>query len=329
MNEEAILNQRGPGWRRLQELTSKAGHSFKKLDKSELEEFVRLYRQTSADLAYLTTRSSNESVVAYLNDVVGRAYSQLYREPYRAWTKRIPEAILAGAQTVRRCKWAVFVSIGIFLGASFISAGLLSYSDDFREFYLPESTKQLHEGWKSGEFDARTDDQSSAMTAFYAGNNPKVAIMTNAFGAVSFGVITCMLLWMNGLMLGALAFDMMSVGKLGFLLSSIMPHGVTEIGGIFMAGAGGLVMGAALIRPGNRTRGEALRIAGKDAFVLVILSIVMTLLAAPIEGFFSFDPRIPQWSKVMVGAITLGAWLFYFVGYGRSGEVKETEDALG
>ncbi len=331
MNEEAMLKQRGPGWRRLHELTSMAGHSFKRLTKPELEEFVRLYRQTCADLAYLTTRSSNESVVTYLNEIVGKAYSQLYREPYTPWSKRVRAAIIAGAVTVRRRRWAVFAAIGVFFAAAFVSSGLLTYSDDFREFYIPQDagSRANFEHWKSGEFDPRTEEESSMMTAFYASNNPKVSIVTNAVGAVSFGIITCMMLWFNGTMLGALGFEMLGVGKLGFLLSSILPHGVTEIGGIFMAGAGGLIMGAALIRPGSRTRGQALREAGKDAFVLVMLSIVMTLLAAPIEGFFSFDPRIPQWAKILVAVATLGAWLFYFVGYGRSEDVPLVQKPEG
>ena len=65
------------------------------------------------------------------------------------------------------------------------------------------------------------------------------------------------------------------------------------------------------------TAREALRKAGKDGFVLVILSLVMTLLAAPIEGFFSFDPRVPDWAKIAVGAVTLFGWLVFFRLYGR------------
>lgn len=330
MNEEAMLKQRGAGWKRLHELSTKAGHTFKRLTPRELEEFVRLYRQTSADLAYLTTRSSNESVVTYLNEIVGRAYSQLYREPYRPWVQRLGDAVAAGAITVRRRRWAVFASIGIFLLGAVVSSGLLAYSDEFRDFYVPDDgTRSLFEHWKSAEFDPRTEDESSMMTAFYASHNPRVAILTNAAGAVSFGLVTTFLLWTNGIMLGALGFEMFGVGKLGFLLSSILPHGVTEMGGIFMAGAGGLLMGCALIRPGNRSRAIALREAGKDAFVFVLLSILMTLLAAPIEGFFSFDPRVPQWSKVLVAAVTFVAWMLYFGTYARGQENASIEGAEG
>lgn len=325
MNEETMLKQRGPAWRRLQELTGKAGHSFKRLTDDELEEFVRLYRQTSADLAFLTTHSSNESVVQYLNSVVGRAYSQLYREQYVPWGRRIADGMLAATETVRRRKWYFFVAVGLFFVAAFVSAGLLSYSDEFRAFYIPPEMEEGFEGWKSGQFDQRTGGESVLMTGLYAGHNPTVSIMANAVSTVSFGILTVMIVWMNGAIMGALAFEMATVGRLDHLIVSIAPHGVTELGGIFMAAAGGFVLAAALIRPGRRSRGEALRIAGKDAFVLVVLSIVMTLLAAPIEGFLSFDPRIPDWVKAGVGVLTLAGWTAFFVGYGRNRESRSVE----
>ena len=318
MNEETMLRERGPAWRRLQDLTGKAGHSFKRLDDEELEEFVRLYRQTSADLAFLTTHSSNESVVQYLNAVVGRAYSHLYREKHTPWGRRLADGLAMAAQTVRRRRWYLVATIGLFFMAAFVSAGLLAYSDDFRAFYIPPGMEANFESWKSGGFERRTGGEGAMMTGFYAGHNPVVAIMVNAVSTVSFGIMTVVLMWSNGAIMGALAFEMVGVGKLGHLIVSIAPHGVTELGGIFMAGAGGFVLAAALIRPGRRSRGEALRIAGKDAFVLVVLSIIMTLLAAPIEGFLSFDPLVPNWIKAGVAVLTLAGWTAFFVGYGRN-----------
>jgi uncharacterized membrane protein SpoIIM required for sporulation len=318
VNEEAILRTRGPQWRRLQELTAKAGQSFRRLTDEELEEFVRLYRQASADLAFLTTRSSNASVVAYLNEVVGRAYSYLYREPYKPWGRRIADSLETAAETVRRRRWAVLGTVGVFFLAALFAAGLLGYSDEFRQFYIPQGEMGGNfDQWKSGKFPERTDSTNALMMFFYATNNPLVSIITNAFGVVTLGVTTLVLIWQNGTMLGALGFEMAGVGRLDFLLSSVGPHGVTEIGGIFMAGAGGLVLAGALINPGRRSRGEALRLAGKDAFVLVVLSVLMTLLAAPIEGYFSFDPNIPGWLKTSVALFTLVGWLAFFAGYGR------------
>lgn len=326
MNEEAILRARGANWRRLQELTYKAGGSFRKLTDEELEEFLRLYRQASADLAFLTTRSSNQSVVAYLNEVVGRAYSQLYREPYKPWGQRIVEALETAAQTVRRRRWALFVAIAIFFGAAFTSSALLAYSDDFRAFYVPQGGPMgdAFEAWKSGRHEERTDSANALMMVFYMSNNPFVSILTHAFSVVTFGLLSVVIVWQNGALLGALGFETAGAGTLDFMLSSIAPHGVTELGGIFMAAAGGFVLAWALINPGRKSRGEALRVAGRDAYVFALLGIAMMLLAAPIEGFFSFDPRIPGWLKLVVAGFTLFGWLAFFIGFGRKKEAAAT-----
>ena len=155
------------------------------------------------------------------------------------------------------------------------------------------------------------------MSFFYATNNPLVSLMMAALSLVSVGILGVSMMWANGAMMGALLHEVATVGQAGFLIISVLPHGVTEIGGIFMAGAAGFVMAGAIINPGRDSRAEALRKAGKDGFVLVILSLVMTLLAAPIEGFFSFDPRVPDWAKIAVGAVTLFGWLVFFRLYGR------------
>ena len=319
MNEETILSQRGASWKRLQDLTSLAGHRFKRLSDQELEEFVRLYRQTSADLAFLTTHSSNESVVQYLNAIVGQAYSQLYREPYKPWGQKIADALAATADTVRRRRRALYLAIGVFFAGVFAASSLLSYSDEYRNFYIPQDPmmQEVFESWKSGKHEQRTGGEGVLMMAFYASNNPRVSIIVNALSVVSFGVFTTYMVWENGALLGALGHEVAGAGTLDFMVLSVLPHGVTEIGGIFMAAAGGFVLAGALIMPGRRSRGEALRVAGKDAFVFLVLSVLMTLLASPIEGFFSFDPRIPMWMKGAVAGLTLFGWLAFFIGYGR------------
>ncbi len=327
MNEETMLAQRGADWKRLHELTVRAGHRFKLLSDAELDEFVRLYRQTSADLAFLTTRSSNESVVQYLNALVGQAYGQLYREPYRPWGQKFREALATTADTVRRRRRSLYLAIAVFFAGAFTASGFLSASDDYRKFYIPQDPmmQEVFESWKSGTHDQRTGGEGVMMTAFYASNNPRVSIVTNALSLVSFGTLTLYIVWQNGTLLGALGHEVAGAGQLDFMIVSILPHGVTEIGGIFFAAAGGFVLAGALIRPGRRSRGEALRIAGRDAFVFMVLSIVMTLMAAPIEGFFSFDPRIPMWMKASVAGLTFVGWVAFFAFYGRSKSVQGSE----
>ena len=79
-------------------------------------------------------------------------------------------------------------------------------------------------------------------------------------------------------------------------------------------------MGWALINPGRRKRGEALRDAGKDAVTLLGTGVLLMFIAAPIEGFFSFNPTIPSSVKVAVIVVELVFWGLFWTGFGRDQE---------
>ena len=158
------------------------------------------------------------------------------------------------------------------------------------------------------------------MAGFYASNNPRTSIITGSVGAGSFGLISVYLLFSNGSLLGVLGHEMASVGKLGFLISSIAPHGVPELSGIIVSGSTGLLLGYAVINPGRRRRGAALAMVGKDAIVLLATSVVLMFIAAPIEAFFSFQPTVPQWLKAGVAIVSICAWAAFWTSFGKPAE---------
>jgi len=308
-NEEAMLARSSQAWSRLDELCSKADASFRNLTGDEIVEFVRLYRQSSADLAFLMTHSSNADVVHYLNAIVGRAYATLYRTPKKPFWENVWGYFALAAQTVRRRRRPVYLAMGIFFLAAFSVAAILNIDAGSREYFVPNEWAATFEHWKSGQHQERSGEENMAAFGMYATNNPMVAIMTNALSAASFGIFTVYSMWSNGALIGALGAETASVGQLGFLLVSILPHGISEIGGFFIAAGAGFVMAGALIKPGRRSRGEAVRIASKDALVMLMISLLMIFLAAPIEGYFSFNPAVPDIAKLLFAALALTAWL--------------------
>ena len=283
-------------------------------------EAVRLYRQASGDLAYLSTHSSNADVVNYLNNLVGRAYTEIYRHPPRDVREVVLKSLSVAAQTVRRRANYIYFGMGIFFLAVAFTWIMMAVVPSSREFFVPSGAEELFTHWKSGQHEIHSGGESLSMASFYAGHNPMVAIMMVGSSVASFGVMGVLMMWENGAILGALSADCASVGQLFFLLSSIIPHGVSEMGGIFVSSGAAFLMGKTVIAPGDRTRMEALREAGKDTATLAIVGLIMILMAAPIEGFFSFNPLIPQIVKLLVGLLALTAWLAYFIGYGQEAE---------
>ena len=205
----------------------------------------------------------------------------------------------------------------IFFGSAFFIGGLMSVRPDLKDQIIPPGMDALFDNWRKGQFEEHGVDQSGMMAGFYASNNPRTSIITGAIGAGSFGLFSIYLLFQNGEILGALGHEMQVVGKLPFLISSIAPHGVPELSGIIVSGSCGLLLGYAIINPGRRKRADALRAVGRDAIVLLSTSVILMFIAAPIEGFFSFQPSIPQWFKASVALLEVIGWAMFWTFFGR------------
>lgn len=317
-NEKEWVDKRLSEWQRLETLTRQS-NSNRRLKGRELVEMMSLYRRASADLATVRGASANPELAFWLNSVVARAYSQLYQAPRLGFWTVLTRALWRGADTVRRRRKPIYLSATLFFVFAFAAVLLVSVFPQTREVLVPPQMESSFDTWKAGMHEARSGSESILAWGGYSGHNPRVAIATNALSVATGGLYGIYALWQNGGILGVLAKEVAENGHLGFLLSSIAPHGVSEIGGIFVACGAGFLLAGALIRPGRLSRFEALKRAGQDAGVLMLLSLVMIFIAAPIEGFFSFNPAIPQWVKVVFALLHFAAWGAYFSGYGRSG----------
>lgn len=317
MNEQAYLERREPDWQRLQFLCAKGDATVRNLTGDEMRELVRLYRRASTDLAYVRTKSANVALAEFLNDLVGRAYSLLYKQPRTPFLATLLGLLALAAQTVRRRKVFVLISVATFFISGLFAYFIMDWVPATSDILVPPGSEKLYDSWKSGKFEERTDAQSVMMSGFYASNNPRVAIIAGAVGAGTFGFLSVYLNWQNGMMLGSLAHETHEAGTMGNMLASVSPHGVPELSGVFVAAACGMLLGWALIHPGRKSRGDSLRAVGKDAIVLLATSVVLMFIAAPIEGFFSFNPRVPNPIKVVVATIEVCAWLAFWGFYGK------------
>ena len=117
-------------------------------------------------------------------------------------------------------------------------------------------------------------------------NNIQVAFLAFA-GGVLCGLGTMYVLVSNGLVLGGVLGAAQFYGVAPPVWSFISPHGYLELTCIVIAGAAGLMLGNALLRPGLRLRREALARASRRAVELVVGAAPVLVLAGLIEGFIS------------------------------------------
>jgi Stage II sporulation protein M len=91
----------------------------------------------------------------------------------------------------------------------------------------------------------------------------------------------------TALQFGAVNALVIKYGMTLKLWSFVAGHGVLEFTSIFIAGGAGLMIGLAVIAPGERTRREALLEKGSLAIKLLAGSIPMLVIAGCIEAFIS------------------------------------------
>jgi uncharacterized membrane protein SpoIIM required for sporulation len=142
-------------------------------------------------------------------------------------------------------------------------------------------------------------ERQATMGGFYVYHN--VGIALRAFGAgLLFGLVTMYVLLSNGISIGTIAGFLISQGHGATFLSFVISHGAFELTAIAIAGGAGLMLGNALLHPGQRTRMENLLVRGKEAVQIAGGAVVMLLIAALIEAFWS-PAAVPVLLKYIVG----------------------------
>ena len=154
-------------------------------------------------------------------------------------------------------------------------------------------------------------------------HNTKVSIFTLTLGS-TWAVGTIIMLFYNGVILGAVAVDYVLAGQTKFLAGWLLPHGSFEIPAILIAGQGGLILGRAMIGWGGRASLKTrLRAISKDLVTLIFGVAVLLIWAGIVESFLSqyHEPVIPYSVKISFGLVELAllAWLLAKSGSSPSG----------
>jgi uncharacterized membrane protein SpoIIM required for sporulation len=100
------------------------------------------------------------------------------------------------------------------------------------------------------------------------------------------------------------------------LASFVVGHGVIELSCIFFCGGAGMMIGYALISPGDLPRGQAVKKKGIEAAKIVIGCAFFLVIAGIIEGFLS-PSDLPPIVKVATGVGTGIALYTYLIFAGR------------
>ena len=137
---------------------------------------------------------------------------------------------------------------------------------------------------------------------------------------LTFGTGTLVLLFHNGVILGAVATDYIAGGQGVFLAGWLLPHGSVEIPAILLGGQAGFILAGALIGWGERTpRVQRLRAVAADLVTIVSGAGALLIWAGTVEAFVSqyHQPVIPYGLKIAFGVCELIALALYLGWVGR------------
>jgi uncharacterized membrane protein SpoIIM required for sporulation len=301
----------------------------------QVQLFHHLYERTAADLAKITALSSEPETRRYLENLVARCYGEIHetREkqrrlfPLKWFFQTLP-------QTFRRHVGAFYLSAAITMAGCLFGGLAIALDPDARPVLMPFSNLLQDPARRVAEEEKadhdRLADFKTAFSAELMTHNTKVSIFTLALG-MTWGVGTGIMLFYNGVILGAVAVDYIQAGQTKFLLGWLMPHGVVEIPAILIAGQAGLLLAGALIGRASRDslRMRLRKIAG-DAVTLIFGVGVLLVWAGFVEAFLSqyHEPVIPYSAKIALGALELGLLVLFLAKSGaRAAPEPETTRA--
>jgi len=327
---ERFIDEEKKYWTELETILDKLDRDpFKKMNLSEIKRFHYLYQRTSSDLARVMGFSAETEIRRYLESLVGHAYAEVHElreKPHRF--SPLHWFFQAFPQTFRQHLRAFVLALVITAFGFAIGGIAITIDREAKRVILPFShlqidpSKRVAYEEKAGATKDRLKGKKATFSAFLMTHNTRVSLFTFAMG-FTWGIGTVLLLFYNGIILGATALDFVHAGQSTFLLGWLLPHGAIEIPAILVAGQAGLILAGALIGWGRRiSLKKRLRTVASELVTLLCGLAVMLIFAGIVEAFFSqyHEPVIPYDAKIIFGVSELIALILFF---GLSGKSKE------
>jgi uncharacterized membrane protein SpoIIM required for sporulation len=305
-------------WERLAALVARASRlrGLRGLREPDLLEFGRLYRRAAAELSHARSHGTDSAQLEYLNWLVGQAYALLYVSESRGlasvprfFTHELP-------QTIRRHAGTMALATALFLLPALVMALLTLLRPDLLELVNPQFAEIIRD--LSARHQGRNwmpEEVRPMASSLIMANNIQVSFFAFA-GGILLGLGTLYVLVSNGLLLGAIFAGVARTSAGADFFAFVAPHGVIELPAIVISAGAGLLLARALIDPGVYSRADALRLAGREAAVLILGVASFLVVAGTVEGLFS-PSAAPHMAKFVVAAMLAAAFWSYLLLAGR------------
>jgi uncharacterized membrane protein SpoIIM required for sporulation len=287
----------------------------KALGPDELRRLPVLYRSALSSLAVARKTALDRALVSYLEGLSSRAYLAVYGSRRASRGALLTFFIDTFPRAVRAIGRELGLATFIFaLGLAVAWALVVHDPEWFYAFVSPGMAQGRTPAAETAELRSALYDGGNGLSVFASflfTHNARIGMMAFAVGFAA-GVPSALLLFLNGLTLGAFLSLYADRGLLVPLLGWLLPHGVPEITAMLLCGAAGLSLGRAVVFPGDRRVRDAMKAAGQRAALVVAGAVVLFAVAGLIEGIFRQVVQVDavRFAVAAFNTIWVVAWLF-------------------
>jgi len=318
MQEVAFLRQNADKWKRFESLLADRRQA-------DPDALADLFIQLTDDLSYSKTFYAGSKTTAYLNALAARVHQAIYRNKKEKhgrfvtfWRDELPALM---AQTRRELAVA-----GVIFTLSMLIGAVSTANDDafvrliMGDSYVNMTLENIRQGDPLAVYKKMNEVDMFLGITF---NNVRVAFYAFVAG-VFLSLGTGLILFYNGVMLGAFQYFFYQQGLLLPSVRTIWIHGTLEISAIIIAGSAGLVIGNGILFPGTYTRTQSFMAGAKKGLKIVIGLVPVFITAGFLEGFVTRHTDMPAALSLGIIAASLLFVIWYFIVYPATINVTQT-----
>lgn len=307
MKETQFINQNKEKWERFEKLNDSAN--------SNPEELSNLYVDITDDLGYAQTHYLRRTVRVYLNQLAQKVFVGVNKYKKDKFKNLLRESAISMPLEIYRSRRTLLTALIAFL--IYVAIGVIStyVNIDFPrivmgDYYVDSTIQNIEAGNPLGVYDS--PDQLSMFIEITT-NNLKVSFLT-FFVGFFFTIGTHLLLFSNGVMLGAFQYYFYTKGLFLTSFLGIWIHGSFEISAIVLAGGAGITAGNGLLFPRTYTRFQSMKSSMRRGLKIMLILVPFIIAAGFLESFVTHNyDTLPDWSKWAIIAFSFALMIFCFV----------------
>jgi len=302
------LQSRSPRWVALNQLL-KQSRGARDESPEQVRALIKEFRGLATDLSLSRQSLGQGAITRQLEALFSQAHEVIYQRAHNllqdlltVYRDEIP------ALVTRKMRVAIISTITLFVVTAVAGWLLVNTYPELASLFASETMINKVQAGKLWTDDMLNIVPSSLLSFQIMTNNITVALVAFVLGAL-YGIGTLYIISLNGFMLGGIFAFTRHYNLDARLLEFVVAHGVVELSVICVAGAAGIHLGEALIRPGNRARGDAFHLAVSDAGKLLFVVVPFLVGAGLIEGYVSPNDFFTMQARLLIG-ITYGLLLW-------------------